>query len=426
MTDAQGANPKLKARNPKPDVMKNRLSFGLRFLQFYFAVGVLVLGALLFLYSRVLMRQLESETQVRSRIYARFMSRATEAAGASSPELDIIFDEVVKKIDFPVIVADSAGKPIPGAYRNLPDKKPSPERLTQLMRRLDREHPPIILTTTRGNETVVLQQIHYGLSQSARIMRVYPFFQLFLLGLFLLLGVWGIFVYNRRERERIWTALAKETAHQLATPLSSFGAWVDVLKSGAGGQGTAAGGPADAVRELGQDLDRMNEILERFSRIGQEPELKAMNVKPLVERAVSFVRRRSSRAVEFSLEARADPKVMVDEVLFSWTLENLLRNGADAIGKQAGKIVVSLAQVGALLEITVTDTGEGIDPKTVRDIFKPGVTTKKYGWGVGLTLAKRIIEEYHRGRLFVKESRPGRTVFAILMPVAETGSQKSE
>jgi hypothetical protein len=398
--------------------MKNRLSFGLRFLQFYFAVGVLVLGALLFLYSRVLMRQLESETQVRSRIYARFMSRATEAAGASSPELDIIFDEVVKKIDFPVIVADSAGKPVAGAFRNLPDKKPSPERLTQLMHRLDREHPPIILTTTRGNETVVLQQIHYGLSQSARIMRIYPFFQLFLLGLFLLLGVWGIFVYNRRERERIWTALAKETAHQLATPLSSFGAWVDVLKSGAGGQGTAAGGPADAVRELGQDLDRMNEILERFSRIGQEPELKAMNVKPLVERAVSFVRRRSSRAVEFSLEARADPKVMVDEVLFSWTLENLLRNGADAIGKQAGKIVVSLAQVGALLEITVTDTGEGIDPKTVRDIFKPGVTTKKYGWGVGLTLAKRIIEEYHQGRLFVKESRPGRTVFAILMPVA--------
>jgi hypothetical protein len=222
------------------------LSFGLRFLQFYFAVGVLVLGALLFLYSRILMRQLESETQVRSRIYARFMSRATEAAGASSPELDIIFDEVVKKIDFPVIVADSAGRPVAGAFRNLPDKKPSPERLTQLMHRLDREHPPIILTTTRGNETVVLQQIHYGLSQSARIMRIYPFFQLFLLGLFLLLGVWGIFVYNRRERERIWTALAKETAHQLATPLSSFGAWVDVLKSGAGGQGTAAGGPADA------------------------------------------------------------------------------------------------------------------------------------------------------------------------------------
>jgi signal transduction histidine kinase len=402
--------------------MRNRPSFGLRFLQFYFIVGVLVLGALLFIYSRVLMRQLESETQVRSRIYARFMSRATEAAGMSSPELDIIFEEVVKKIDFPVIVADSAGNPVPGAYRNLPEKRPNQERLRQLMRRLDSEHAPIVLTTTRGDQTVVLQQIHYGLSNSARILRIYPFFQLFLLGLFLLLGVWGIFVYNRRERERIWTALAKETAHQLATPLSSFGAWVDVLKSGVGGQGSGGGGQGDALNELSQDLTRMNEILERFSRIGQEPELKTMNVGPLVEHAVSFVKRRSSRAVEFSLEAKADPQVRVDEVLFSWTLENLLRNSVDAIGKKAGRIAVVTAQVGALLEITVTDSGEGIDPKTVRDIFKPGVTTKKYGWGVGLTLAKRIIEEYHKGRLVVKESRPGKTVFSVLLPVAEQGA----
>ncbi len=398
--------------------MRNRPGFGLRFLQFYFIVGVLVLGALLFLYSRALMRQLESETQVRSRIYARFMSRATEAAGTSSPELDIIFDEVVKKIDFPVIVADSVGNPVPGAFRNLPEKKPTPEHLRQLMRRLDSEHAPIILTTTRGDQTVVLQQIHYGLSQSAKTLRIYPFFQLFLLGLFLLLGVWGILVYNRRERERIWTALAKETAHQLATPLSSFGAWVDMLKSGVGGQGSGVVGPAEAVRELSQDLERMNEILERFSRIGQEPELKVMNPGPLVERAVSFVKRRSSRAIEFGTDLKVLPLVAVDEVLFSWTLENLLRNSADAIGKKAGRISVETAQVGGLFEITVTDTGEGIDPKAVRDVFKPGVTTKKYGWGVGLTLAKRIIEEYHKGRLVVKESRPGKTVFTILLPVA--------
>ena len=165
----------------------------------------------------------------------------------------------------------------------------------------------------------------------------------------------------------------------------------------------------------------MNEILERFSRIGQEPELKVMNPGPLVERAVGFVKRRSSRAIEFGMDLKFLPPVAVDEVLFSWTLENLLRNSADAIGKKAGRISVGTAQVGGLLEITVTDTGEGIDPKAVRDVFKPGVTTKKYGWGVGLTLAKRIIEEYHKGRLVVKESRPGKTVFAILLPVASAG-----
>jgi signal transduction histidine kinase len=388
-----------------------RASFGLRFLQFYFVIGVLVLGGLLLVYSRILMRQLESETQVRSRIYARFMSRAAEATGSTSPELDIIFDEVVKKIDFPVIVADSIGNPIPGGYRNLPEKRPGPERLKQLMKRLDAEHPPIALFTMRGADTVRLQQIHYGLSNSARILRVYPFFQLFLLVLFLLLGVWGIFFYHRRERERIWTALAKETAHQLATPLSSFGAWLDVLRMEK---------KDEVIAELGQDLERMNEILERFSRIGHPPELKVMAPRELIERTVAFIRRRASKTIEFETAVTANPKVRVDEVLISWTLENLLRNSVDAIGKKPGQIRVATAMIGTdALEIAVTDTGEGIDPRTVREIFKPGVTTKKYGWGVGLTLAKRIVEEYHKGRLLVKESRPRHTVFAIQLPVAK-------
>jgi len=387
---------------------RSRLAFGIRFLQFYFIIGVLVLGTLLFIYSRVLMRQLETETQVRSKIFARYLSQATEAAGSSSLELGIIFAEVIQKIDFPVIVADSLGNPT--AWRNLPDKKPDPERLKRRMKQLDAEHPPIVVTATHEGAPVRLQEIHYGLSNSARILHIYPFFQLFLLGLFLVLGVWGIFVYNRRERERIWTALAKETAHQLATPLSSFGAWLEVLKSDRSD---------NSIRELSEDLGRMNEILERFSRIGQAPELKVLSIGPLVEHAAAFVQRRASKLVVFETDVRADPKVRVDEVLFSWTLENLLRNSVDAIGTQAGKVRVATAMSGNdWLEITVTDTGEGIDPKTIRDIFKPGVTTKKYGWGVGLTLAKRIVEEYHEGRLFVKESRPRKTVFAIMLPVA--------
>jgi signal transduction histidine kinase len=387
---------------------RSRPAFGIRFLQFYFIIGVLVLGTLLFIYSRVLMRQLESETQVRSKIFARYLSQATEAAGSASPELGIIFAEVIQKIDFPVIVTDSDGNPT--AWRNLPEKKPDPDYLRRRIKKLDSEHPPIVVTATRDGLPVRLQEIHYGLSNSARILRIYPFFQSFLLGLFLVLGVWGIFVYNRRERERIWTALAKETAHQLATPLSSFGAWLEVLKSDRGDK---------PIEELAQDLGRMNEILERFSRIGQAPELKTLRIAPVVEHAVAFVRRRASKQVEFETGIKADPEVRVDEVLISWTLENLLRNSADAIGTQAGRVKVTTGLAGNdWLEILVTDTGEGIDPKTVRDIFKPGVTTKKYGWGVGLTLAKRIVEEYHQGRLFVKESRPKKTVFAVMLPVA--------
>lgn len=392
--------------------MKFRPTPGIRFLQVYFASGALLLGTLLFFYSRALIRQLESETQVRSRIYARFVSRVVESPESSSPELDIIFDEVVRKIDFPVIVTDSVGNPVPGGYRNLPERRPSPEQLRQWIRKLDAERPPIAIYTMRGADTVKLQEIHYGLSGSARLLRVYPFFQVSLLILFLLLGVWGIVVYDRRERERIWTALAKETAHQLATPLSSLSGWLEVLRE--------RNESPEIVSDLVQDLERMNEILERFSRIGHQPELKRLRLRGVIERSCAFVQRRAPRSVKFEVAVGADPEVDVDEVLLAWTIENLLRNAVDAIGQGPGLIRVTTAQAGQdTLEISVTDTGEGIAASALRNIFKPGVTTKKYGWGVGLTLAKRIVEEYHRGRLFVKEWRPRQTTFVIILPIAQ-------
>lgn len=414
--------------------LPQRTDFSARLLQLYFVIGILVLGGFWFGYSQFLLarlsrlwssyagslsEQLENETLLRSRIYAKFMSRATEPSSAGSAELDIIFEEVIKKIDFPVIITDRDGRPI--SHRNLDGDEPSDSALAALLVEMDAEHEPIPLAVTEGDSARTLGTIHHGVSRSTRALRelnasltesvrslsIFSILQLFLLVGFVAIGAWGILVYKRREQEHIWTALAKETAHQLATPLSALSGWVEVLRTD---------GNRELIAELEQDIGRMREVLDRFSRIGMPPKLTSQRLGAAVRHSVEFVRRRAPKSVEFEVEVVDDPPVRVDEVLFAWMLENLLKNAVDAIGARPGSIHVSLARNGdgRSLEIEVCDSGEGVK---VDKVFAAGVTTKQHGWGVGLALARRIVESYHRGRLVLKETRPGRTVFAILLPV---------
>ncbi len=389
-----------------------RIKIGYRFLQYYFIVGIIILAGFWVFYTRYLIKQLEKETQVRSRIYAQYMRRATEPSGESSAELDIIFEEVIQKIDFPVIITNAEGIPI--TYKNLNEKNLSPERLQVLTQRLDEEHAPIALTIADNDTIKTLGAIHYGMSSSTKALRTYPFFQLGFLVIFIILGIWAIIIYHQREREQIWNTLAKETAHQLATPMSSFAGWLETLKNREQGAESR-----EQLQEMENDLGRMKEVLERFSRIGLPPELKNHPIKEIISQSIVFVQRRASKNINFISHIDYDPTVKIDDVLFSWTIENLLKNSVDAIGTNSGtiEVITKISNDNRFLEIDVIDTGEGIKPGKAKDIFKTGVSSKKYGWGVGLTMAKRIIEEYHKGKLFLKESAPGKTVFTILLPI---------
>ncbi len=393
--------------------MLGRFRFSAKLLQFYFVFGAIILAGLWYFYSHVLLVRLEKETQVRSRIYAQYLSRIAEPSDVGSAELDIIFEEVIRKIDFPVIISDAKGEPT-NNFRNLDEKNPSPERLKVLMRRLDKEHRPIFLTVATGE---TLSVVHYGLSKAEKLLRIYPFFQLVLLFAFLLLGLWGILVYKRREQEQIWTALAKETAHQLATPISSLWGWLEVLKQEQKGPN---------FTEVEEDLIRIREVAERFSRIGLPPDLKVQTIDGVITKTVSFIKHRATKRIQFELAIPVNPLVKIDDVLISWTLENLIKNSIDAIGDDEGKIAIrtALALDGRFLEVEVTDTGSGIGKDRLNEIFKAGVTSKKYGWGVGLTLAKRIIEEYHHGKLILKDTQPGRTTFSILLPICNAKSNE--
>ena len=206
-----------------------RIKIGFRFLQLYFVAGIIILAGFWVFYTRYLIKQLEKETEVRTRIYAQYMRRATEPSTETSAELDIIFEEVIQKIDFPVIITNAENEPI--SFKNLGEKNPSPSRLKVLMKRLDTEHAPIALTVAENDTIKTLGAIHYGISSSSKTLRTYPFFQLGFLVIFIILGVWAIIIYHKHEREQIWNTLAKETAHQLATPMSSFAGWLETIKS---------------------------------------------------------------------------------------------------------------------------------------------------------------------------------------------------
>jgi hypothetical protein len=386
--------------------------FGKKFIIVYFIIGSFLFALFWFFSSSFLLRRLAEETEVRSRIYAEYMSRITETEEVSSPALDIIFEEVIKKIDFPILITDDKGEVT--SYRNL-GKNLTKEKLNKIKERLKKEKKPIPLTFVDENgRTQFLGEIYYGSSKTAKLVSLFPYLQVLLLLAFLLIGLWSIIVYKRREEEKVWTFLAKEAAHQLATPLSSFAGWLENLRA-------TTGDREKIIEEMAEDVLKMQKVLERFARIGQPPKLSLSSIKKVIEETFYFIEKRAPQNIRMIIDVKDDTILLLDEVLLSWSLENILKNSIDAIGKESGVVTVSAQRVSNLpyYEILVTDTGEGVPKEKVKDIFKPGITTKKYGWGVGLALAKRIVEEYHKGKITLVETKKGKTVFSILLPLKE-------
>ncbi|MEO0096636.1 MAG: HAMP domain-containing sensor histidine kinase [candidate division WOR-3 bacterium] len=381
-----------------------RIKLGKKFLISYFVFIFLLLAIIFFIISSFLFRKLEEEITLRSRIFAKYMSKTQEENWeTSSYELDIIFEEIIKKIDFPVVVTDDKGEIV--AYRNV-GKNPTKEILRKKIESLKKEKSPIPILVNIGDTTKILGEIYYGLSSSAKFVRFYPYYLILILLIFIFLGIWAIFIYKKREEEKLWTFLAKETAHQMATPLSSLMGWLLTLKDKI---------EKDYYEEMSLDIKKMEIALERFSRIGLPPKLTETPIREVIENVCQHFQKRMPLNIELVLNLKSNPLLPLDEVLFGWSLENLLKNSVDAIGNNPGRIEIKEVFHNGYYEIQIIDSGEGINKKIKNKIFQPGVTTKRYGWGIGLSLTKRIIEEYHKGKLILKESKKGRTVFSIIL-----------
>ena len=251
--------------------------------------------------------------------------------------------------------------------------------------------------------------VYYGESTLLKQIRYFPIIQLIVAALFILITLITISTRKKSTQNQVWAGMAKETAHQLGTPLSSLQGWVEILKDSPGSEKIAL--------EMSKDVERLKLVSDRFGKIGSTPQLEEANIVEQVKSMVAYLKRRSPEKVIFSIDSNGqdDIPAMINAPLFDWVIENLLKNGLDSMEGRGG-ITVSIRNETTQVLVDVTDTGKGILKKNLPNVFKPGFTTKKRGWGLGLSLSKRIIEQYHKGELYVKHTEPGKgTTFRIVL-----------
>lgn len=381
-------------------------------------LGILIVLALLalgtFYYTNNLIRRLEAHEEEEIRLYAKGMQYALTSD--FDEDVNFFFNEIVRvNTEIPVILVDSK-EHILGS-RNIPYA--DTDTTSQLREAADRrylvgmktEHDPIELDTGLGEK----QFMYYSNSFLSKQLQYYPLVQLAGLLIFGYLGFLAFSSARRAEQNRVWVGLAKETAHQLGTPLSSLTAWVEYFK-------TDPKYDPDIVTELEKDIQRLDTITTRFSNIGSVPTLKPEPVSEAVTQFISYLQKRISSKVKVFVDDRLSPEqtAPMNRYLFEWVIENLCKNAVDAMNG-TGELRIKLQELkGHQIAIDISDTGKGITKAHLSKVFSPGFSTKKRGWGLGLTLAKRIVENYHNGKLFVKQSEVGKgTTFRIVMPTGE-------
>ena len=334
------------------------------------------------------------------------------ATAEPSENLNFLMEEIIASNNsIPVILTDENRNPIGSRNLDLPDDAKERERfLLREMKSMEKEHEPIILTLDSASN--MRQYVYYENSSLVNQLRYFPYVQLTVILIFFSL-VYTLFSYSRRaEQNRVWVGLAKETAHQLGTPLSSLIAWVEYLRIDENVE-------REVVEELEKDVKRFETITARFSSIGSTPALKEENIKEVLEECVEYLQKRVSSKVNFLLHIKEDElPIRMNKSLFEWVIENLCKNAVDAMNAVGYiDIYVSHTRDEKNLVIDIKDTGKGIPKSKIKTVFRAGFTTKERGWGLGLTLAKRIIENYHRGKIFVHRSEVEvGTTFRIILP----------
>lgn len=353
-------------------------------------------------------------------------------ARSMPPSGDVtLASEIVLQGDFgiPAIITDSTlteinfwhNVPVPDTLDHLTDdrRRAAVARLRARAIEMAQVHEPITIELGPG-ENKLKQYIFYDESRLIRELRVFPFIQLLFVALFILVGYLGFSYVRRSEQSSLWVGMAKEAAHQLGTPISSLMGWIELMKM----DQISPDQHRKTIEEVEKDVARLNRVAGRFSDIGSLPKLEVRELEPVIRTTADYMRRRmpqQSDRVLLDVVVPQDLRAPINVELFEWVIENLLKNALDAIETDRGKIEVSAFASEGRIIIDVKDSGKGIDRRNWRNVFRPGYSTKKRGWGLGLSLAKRIVEDYHGGTLTLAQSRVGHgTTFRIVVPQAES------
>ncbi|MCO6465753.1 MAG: HAMP domain-containing histidine kinase [Bradyrhizobiaceae bacterium] len=380
--------------------------------------GLSIMATVLF-YTKTIVDELVLNEQRTVDLYAKLLGRSAQ----ESNDQDLLFylENAYSSIHFPVIITGRDEQPIYPFQQfmlnvDLDSTKSVEDQrvyLQGLIAEMKAEHPPFVITMPDGK---VIQKIFFANSAVIRRLRYMPVVEILMVSAFILVGYVAFSTIRRNEESNIWVGMAKEAAHQLGTPLSSLLAWLEILRSSSTDKQLAE----RTIGEMEQDVERLKVIANRFSKIGSLPKLETVNLGDVVEKTCRYFDTRLpalGRRVTITREVDSDIQCSISVELFAWVIENLIKNAVESIERQDGRIDIGVQQTKAGIRILVTDNGKGMSAALKKRVFQPGYTTKRRGWGLGLSLSKRIVEEYHHGKLYVKESQPGvGTTFAIELP----------
>ena len=413
---------------------------GPQLLKVYLFLGSSLLVMAVFLFTYQMVNALSREVATTSRVLARFCAQASFPA-AQDPELRKILSEIIDGIDFPIVITDNDSIPrawhavglapalvdsasIDSLTLGLPIAPVIRARIDRVRARadnLDRRNPPIPMA--QPGTGLRLGAVHYGEPPVLERLRWMPYIAGGGLVLLISLGLWGLTGIRQAEKRSIWVGIARETAHQLGTPLSSLLGWVELLRSHGGPPGGEVRMPRsefdETLDEMERDVERLTKVAQRFSHVGSAPQLQLQDVSPVVVEAVQYMRRRLPRTEgDVVIRERYEevPPINLNRELLAWALENLLTNAVSALDKKPGliEITVDRRKETEAVEVTVTDNGRGMSATELKRAFEPGYTTKRRGWGLGLAMARRVVQDYHGGQLFVRHSMPGQGTTVVI------------
>ena len=378
----------------------------IRLVKISLVIAAVVISVASLMVSHYLTLDLSQEERSKMETWATAMRALSKAD--ENTDLELVLKVINENNTIPVVVMDSKGNA--QFFRNIEvkgkDYADSLKNATALGRILLNENKNIRISIDDGNHSDYIN-VCYNDSLMLKRLHVYPFVQLGVVMLFVVVAIFALLTSKKAEQNKVWVGLSKETAHQLGTPISSLMAWIEILKENY---------PQDElIPEMDKDISRLQLIADRFSKIGSTPEVTPDNLNMVITHVAEYMDTRTSKKIKIIRNLpENDIIVNLNAALFEWVVENLCKNAVDAMGGESGSITLSIRDYNEKVAVEVADTGRGIKKKDLGNVFRPGFTTKKRGWGLGLSLAKRIVEEYHHGKIWVKSSELGKgTTFRI-------------
>ncbi|MCP4566743.1 MAG: HAMP domain-containing histidine kinase [FCB group bacterium] len=408
---------------------KYLLSFFSRFntvFKAFLLFGVCAIGTVFIYYTNGIITELQQNEAETAETYTRIW-QLVASDSVSGPVTSVLFDEIILKSNFPIVVTDTTGHPL--FWKQLPGIPESTEDLGDI----EKIRKKVIDMKERNGEkpiyvdSVVIYKLYYDDTPLIGRLRMIPVVEMGLVVGFIFLALIGFQYIRRSEQRTIWVGMAKETAHQLGTPISSLLGWVNLLKTGEGSQSFP---PQEIYRRIENDLTRLGTVANRFSCIGSVPKLELADINEVTGAVVEYMSERlphGGAGVKIQFSPGDVSASYINRELYCWVVENLLKNGLEAVDAKTGIINVKTYRInsGKFIGVEVADNGRGISRVDSRRVFRPGFTTKRRGWGLGLSLARRIIHEYHKGSILLVRSEPGKgSVFAIHLPSAKAASKQ--